>query len=105
MTYTAPDGHIMVASSTEVVSYTCSVEGVSDGIFYSVETYPAATEIGIQQMEIKRIVDNGSITIEITESTDAELLAYIEQCKQEQAQAQAQAQAQVVEEDINQLNP
>jgi len=86
MKYTAPDGHVMVASKDEVVTYTCTVDGYSDGIFYSLETYPADTEIGIQQMQIKRTVNNNTMVIDIKESTDAELIEYIERCKEEQIQ-------------------
>lgn len=81
MTYTAPDGHVMVSSPTETVTYTCPAEGYVDGIYESVETYSAATAIGIQQMQIKRTIDNGTMTIDIRESTDAELIAYIESCQ------------------------
>ena len=86
MKYTAPDGHVMVASKDEVVTYTCTVDGSSDGIFYSLETYPADTVIGIQQMQIKRTVNNNTMVIDIKESTDAELIEYIERCKEEQIQ-------------------
>jgi hypothetical protein len=59
-------------------------------VYYSLETYPAATEIGIQQMQITRTVDGTTMVIDIKQSTDEELIAYIEACKQEQLEAQQQ---------------
>ena len=81
MTYTAPDGHVIVSSPTETVSYTCTITGQVDGIYDSIETYPAATTLGIQQMQIKRTIDNGVLTIDIKESTDDELIIYIQTCQ------------------------
>jgi hypothetical protein len=47
-----------------------------DGIYYSIETTGAATEIGIQQINIKRSVDNNYMDIEIIMSSDEELIEY-----------------------------
>lgn len=77
MTYTAPDGHIIESLPyPQKVTYSCSCEGIVDGIYYSMETTGAATEIGIQQIKIKRIVDTNNMTIEIVMSSDEELIEY-----------------------------
>jgi len=77
MTYTAPDGHIITSSTSGSVTYTCPQEGMTEGIFFSLETKSASTIIGIQQIQITRTITTGSITIQIVESTDAELEQYI----------------------------
>lgn len=80
MTYTAPDGFIIESKPyPEIVKYNCACEGIVDGVLYSVETTGAATEIGIQQIKIKRIVNNNYMSIEIQMSSDAELIEYIKQ--------------------------
>ena len=77
MTYTAPDGHIIESLPyPEVVIYDCKCEEIVDGIYTSIETTGAATEIGIQQIKIKRTVDNNNMTIEIVMSSDKELIEY-----------------------------
>jgi hypothetical protein len=77
MTYTAPDGHIIESQEwPNIVTYTCPCEGIVDGKYESMETTGAATEIGIQQIKIKRMVENNVMTIIITMSTDAELIEY-----------------------------
>jgi hypothetical protein len=77
MTYVAPDGHIIESQEwPQIVEYKCHCEGIVDGIYYSMETTGAPTEIGIQQIKIKRIVDNNNMTIEISMSTDIELIDY-----------------------------
>jgi len=79
MKYTAPDGHIINSlPNPQIVNYECACSEIVDGIYYSLETTGAATEIGIQQIKIKRIVDNNFIKIEIQMSSDAELLQYIQ---------------------------
>jgi hypothetical protein len=78
MKYTAPDGHIIESlPNPQIVRYECDCFEIVDGIYNSVETTGAATEIGIQQIKIKRIVDNNFMKIEIQMSNDAELLQYI----------------------------
>lgn len=78
MKYTAPDGHIIESKpNPEIVRYECACSEIVDGIYRSVETTGAATEIGIQQIKIKRIVDNNFMKIEIQMSSDEELLQYI----------------------------
>lgn len=76
MTYTAPDGHIIVSSPDGPVTYTCDQTGMTEGVFFSLETKSAATSIGIQQIQITRTIDDASITISIKESTSDELIAY-----------------------------
>lgn len=78
MTYTAPDGHIIESKpNPEVVIYECTCSEIVDGIYTSIETTGAATEIGIQQIKIKRTVINNLMKIEIQMSSDAELIEYI----------------------------
>ena len=77
MTYTAPDGHIIESLPyPQEVVYECDCTEIVDGIYTSIETTGAATEIGIQQIKIKRIVDNNKMTIEIVMSSDEELIEY-----------------------------
>jgi hypothetical protein len=77
MTYTAPDGHIIKSLPyPEVVTYSCPCEGIVDGIYYSMETTGAATEIGIQQIKIKRLVKNNTMNLTIIMSSDEELIEY-----------------------------
>jgi len=83
MEYTAPDGYVMVSSPTQAVTHSCKVTGYLNGVYFSVETYPANTVIGIQQMQITRTVTNNVMNISIVESTDEELLAYIAECQEE----------------------
>ena len=80
MKYTAPDGHVIESKPyPEIVNYNCPCEGIVDGVYTSLETTGAATEIGIQQIKIKRIVDNNNMSIQIQMSSDAELIEYINQ--------------------------
>ena len=77
MTYKAPDGHIIESLPyPQIVNYSCPCSEIVDGIYYSTETTGAATEIGIQQINIKRTVDNNNMDIEIVMSSDAELIEY-----------------------------
>ena len=76
MTYTAPDGHVMVSSPDGPVVYTCPQIGMIEGTFFSLGTTSAATSIGIQQIQITRAISTDSITITIKESTSEELIAY-----------------------------
>ena len=78
MTYIAPDGHtIESVPYPEIVTYQCTSLEIVDGIYTSIETTGASTEIGIQQIKIKRIVTNNNMTIEIQMSSDIELQEYI----------------------------
>jgi hypothetical protein len=78
MKYTAPDGHIIESlPSPNIVNYECICQDIIDGIYYSIETTGAATEIGIEQIKIKRIVNNNYMKISIIMSTDQELIDYI----------------------------
>lgn len=76
MQYIAPDGHVIVSSPDGPVTYTCPQEGMIEGRFFSLETTSAPTIIGIQQIQITRIIDKDNITIQLVESTDAELEQY-----------------------------
>lgn len=77
MTYTAPNGHIIESLPyPQKVNYSCECQEIVDGIYYSIETTGAVTEIGIQQINIKRIVNNNNMAIEIIMSSDAELIEY-----------------------------
>lgn len=77
MKYTAPDGHIIVSSPLNPVTYSCNVGGV-EGTFESFETSSANDSIGIQQIKIVRVVTENGTSITITESTADELIAYKE---------------------------
>lgn len=78
MKYIAPDGHIIESlPNPQIVKYECDCSNIADGIYRSIETTGAATEIGIQQIKIKRLVDNNFMKIEIQMSSDAELEQYI----------------------------
>lgn len=82
MTYTAPDGHIIESLPyPQSVQYSCTCSGISDGIYDSMETTSADTQIGIQQIRIQREVLNNFMTINITMSSDQELIDYINQNK------------------------
>lgn len=84
MTYTAPDGHVMVITSTENVVYDCPQSGMIEGVFDSLETTYANNQFGIQQIKINRIVDFDSILITIRQSTDQELQEYIDSIVREE---------------------
>ena len=78
MKYTAPDGHIIESKpNPQVVTYSCPCTEIVDGVYTSVETTGADTQIGIQQIKIKRTVNTNNMTIEIQMSSDAELIEYI----------------------------
>ena len=82
MTYTAPDGHIIESLPyPQSVQYSCTCSEISDGTYDSMETTSADTQIGIQQIRIKREVLNNFMTITITMSSDQELIDYINQNK------------------------
>ena len=76
MQYTAPDGHIIESNPNESVYYSCPQEGMVQGTFFSLETYPVNSSIGIQQIQITRVIDADSVDITIKESTSEELIAY-----------------------------
>lgn len=78
MTYSAPDGYKIESKPyPEIVLYECPCSEIVDGIYTSIETTGADTEIGIQQIKIKRIVNNNFMNIEIQMSSDVELIEYI----------------------------
>ena len=76
MEYKAPDGHIIESDPNNPVNYSCPQEGMTEGTFFSLETYPANTSIGIQQIQVTRVIDVDSIDITIVESTNEELIQY-----------------------------
>lgn len=78
MKYTSPDGHVIISDSNSPITYSCPQEGMTPGTFESYETTSADNEYGIQQIKIIRVVTSESVTITITESTNAELKAYID---------------------------
>lgn len=78
MNYTAPDGHIITSSPDGPVVYTCPQQGMILGTFNSLETESADNIFGIQQIKVNRYVTPTDITITVTESTDAELQAYLD---------------------------
>ena len=82
MNYIAPDGHIIESNPDNSVSYSMPCDWMSDGIYESLETTSASTSIGIKQIKIRRVVENGTLTITITESTDQELHDYINSLNQ-----------------------
>ena len=83
MTYEALDGHIIESSPNGAVVYECDCLGINDGVYESLETYPAQTPIGIQQIKIVREVKENKMTITITESTSQELIDYQTSVSQE----------------------
>ena len=83
MTYIAPDGHIIESEPyPTVVEYSCACSNISDGVYESVETTSDDTPIGIQQINIKREVNNNSMTITIVMSSEQQLIDYINSNKE-----------------------
>lgn len=80
MTYKVFDGHIMTSNPSSDVEYTCACQGIADGVYESYETAGTATPIGITQIKIIRTVENNSITIKISETSEVDLTAYKELC-------------------------
>lgn len=77
MKYEAPDGHIIESASTPVI-YICPNNGWTVGTYESLETASANNSFGIQQIKVHRVITETEITITVTESTDAELQAYLD---------------------------
>ena len=83
MTYIAPNGYVITSKpNPEIVRYECDCSEIVDGIYTSIETTGDSTEIGIQQIKIKRKVENNYMIIEIQMSSDIELQEYITQNNQ-----------------------
>ena len=76
MTYKAPDGHIIESNPDAPVTYSCPQERMTEGTFFSLETMGANTSIGIQQIQITRVISENNIDITIKESTNEELIQY-----------------------------
>jgi hypothetical protein len=78
MTYTAPDGHVIQSLPyPQEVIYTCGCQDIPDGRYFSIETTSSSSIIGIQQIQIWRIVNNNTMEIRIRESSEQELIDYI----------------------------
>ena len=83
MTYIAPDGHAIDSKPyPQVVTYSCFCTDIADGTYISTETTSDDTRIGIQQINIKREVNNNAMTITIVMSSDQELIDYINSSKE-----------------------
>lgn len=82
MNYKAPDGYIIASDPNGPVTYTLPCDWMSEGTYESLETTSATTAIGIKQIKIHRVVENGMLTITVTESTDQELQDYINSLNQ-----------------------
>ena len=78
MKYEAPDGQIITSSPTEPVVYTCPNNGWTVGSYESLETQSANNAFGIEQIKVHRVITETEITITVTQSTDAELQAYLD---------------------------
>ena len=79
MKYKTLDGTLIDSNPNQTVTYTLSVDNHAQGVFESYETQSSPTQIGIQQIKIIRTVIDNQMTIEITESTEQELIDYINQ--------------------------
>ena len=79
MKYKALDGTLIDSNPNQKVTYTLTVEGHAQGVFESYETQSSSTPVGIEQIKIVRTVVGNQMTIEITESTEQELIDYIDQ--------------------------
>jgi len=78
MKYTAPDGFVIESRPyPEEVTYSLSCTFLPEGRYESIETTGSAKPIGIQQIRILRLVENEIMTITIRESSDQELIDYI----------------------------
>jgi len=87
MNYTTLDGTILESSDTPVI-YTQPVIDYNDGIYISYET--GHGDGSTQQIKIVREVVNSIMTVTITEQTQEEIDAYMQQVEQEQLEAQSQ---------------
>lgn len=81
MQYKAIDGTLIESKTNETVSYITTVENHPQGVFESYETQSSSTPIGIEQIKVVRTVVGNQMTIEITESSEQELIDYINQNK------------------------
>jgi hypothetical protein len=81
MKYTAIDGTILDSNPNQPVTHTCNSNEFPDGIYESFETTSALNQYGIKQIKIVKTVENNIVSYAITESTNAELEAYLESLK------------------------
>jgi len=78
MNYPAPDGHIIESSPSGPVVYTCTApSNWTDGTYESLET-SSNPDNTLQQIRIVRLVDQGQVTITVTERTQQEIADYFE---------------------------
>jgi hypothetical protein len=81
MQYPAPDGTIIESSSNGPVIYTCpSPSNWISGTYESLETSSGITNI--EQIKIVRVINNGTVTITITERTQQEIEGYFQNLEQ-----------------------
>ena len=85
MQYKAIDGTLIESKPNETVSCTLTVDNHPQGIFTSYETQSASTPIGIEQIKVVRTVIGNEMTIVITESSEQELIDYVNQNKVDNA--------------------
>lgn len=81
MIYQCIDGTLIESSHEGPVTHTCPAAWYRDGVYYSEETTGADTAIGIQQIKITRTVTNGVMLTSIVESTEQEIIEYINQAQ------------------------
>lgn len=81
MKYKCPDGTILESQPSQTVTHTCPTT-MDEGVYESFETKGSRNEIGIKQIRIKRTVEEGTMFIELTESTEEELQTYILETQQ-----------------------
>ena len=81
MKYKAIDGTLIDSNPNQTVTYTLTIENHTQGVFESYETQSSSTPIGIEQIKIVRTVLGNQMRIEITESTEQQLIDYINQNK------------------------
>ena len=81
MQYPAPDGTIIESSPNGPVIYTClSPSNWTIGTYESLETSSGISNI--EQIKIIRVINNGTVTITITERTQQEIEEYFQNLEQ-----------------------
>jgi len=79
MKYKALDGTLIDSNPNQTATYTLTVEDHPQGVFESYETQSSSIPVGIEQIKIVRTVVGNQMTIQITESSEQELIDYINQ--------------------------
>jgi hypothetical protein len=78
MNYPAPDGHIIESSQNGPVTYSCAApSNWADGTYESFET-SSTSDNSLQQIRVVRVVDQGQVTITVTERTQQEIEDYFQ---------------------------